>query len=83
MGSRQYPHKQNDESHLVFKIEEMRDYMSREEQSFLWGLLNDFEGRLYKAGIDNSYYVVKTDEPYADKVFKVIKKGEQKKEDKK
>ena len=59
---------------LVMKWEWIEEALSNEELNNLYGLLDKASSNKP----DYNYYVVNSDEPYADKVLQMIKKGDSK-----
>jgi hypothetical protein len=67
-------------THIVIKTEDFEKYLNDTEQ-FIFSLLDQkiSDGRCEDNKKTNDYYICNTDEPYADKVLKIILKGEDKK----
>jgi hypothetical protein len=64
-------------THLVLKNDEVRKYCTEMQIAQLSGICESISnGRMYEGKPLNTYFVVNTDEPYADSVFKIIKQGE-------
>jgi predicted RNase H-like HicB family nuclease len=65
-------------THLVLKLEDMVSYLTVEEMSTLnhYGEKISRMRRYLEGKSDNSYYVINKDEPYADEILEVIKRGE-------
>lgn len=63
-----------DDTHIVLKIAHVEKYLTIEEYGKLYELIWLLDERMGK--MPNAYYVVNKDEPYADEVLAVIKRGE-------
>ena len=67
-----------DNTHIVIKREDILKYLTNNQIKYFDAILNTIADGRKKDGkkTDNSYYVCNTDEPYANKVLKVILEGE-------
>ena len=65
-------------THIVIKREDIFKYLTDNQIKYLDDVLNTIADGRKKDGkkTDNSYYICNTDEPYADKVLRVILEGE-------
>jgi hypothetical protein len=69
-------------THIVIKHDDVLTMLTSDEAVALGYILDKIENTRYEQGkkIQQSYYVVNRDEPYAQEVFDVIKRGELAKE---
>ena len=69
-------------THVVIKKEDVLTLLTADEAVQLAMILAKIETKRRKVGkkTNQSYYVVNQDEPYAQEVFEVIKRGETAKE---
>lgn len=64
-------------THVVFKEEDIKNHLSKEESDILAILYEKvIRGRNSLGKKENRYYVVNLDEPYSNAVFQVIRNGE-------
>ena len=66
--------KKND-THLILKVADLNKHLTTTARTHLDATLRKIDKDVGK----RSYYVVNTDEPYAGKILKVIKRGEKRK----
>ena len=68
-------------THIVLKVADVEKYLTDNQKYQLKRIQTVIEyGRIESKKKLNDYYVVNLDEPYADKIYEVIKNGEIKKE---
>ena len=71
------PFKIKEGTHFVIKKEDTMQYLNPLEKVALRGIISSIaSGRLDNGKKLNEYLVVNTDEPYADEIREVIKRGE-------
>jgi hypothetical protein len=65
------------DTHIVIKTEDLQYYLTELEFRNLDSILKKInEGRKSRGKKINKYLIINTDEPYANKVMKVIREGE-------
>lgn len=65
-------------THIVIKVEDVANYLDKYEKAFLEHILNKLQHQRQQNNKKlNSYLIVNTDEPYANEIREVIKKGEE------
>ena len=60
------------DTHLILKVVDLNKHLTTTARTHLDATLRKIDKDVGK----RSYYIVNTDEPYADKILKIIKRGE-------
>lgn len=70
------------DTHIVIKKDDIFKYLTEKQRVKLGEFLGFIDVGRHMDGKDmiNTYYVVNTDEPYAEEVYRIIELGEQEKD---